>query len=456
LLFQPGGTASTSALLRCLNLEQTIVRPSYGFLYDLIYCVLLSSLPRCRGLRGPRGFLVNRNHIASMLPTSLKEFLQRLTPPTRSNLLNELERLELAGAEIPGAAPVVETLRAEFRGNDQAEKRKSLPARYFFAPLEPLLVGGAPEHSNIGAIERGSLPAIWEWISRDLLPTMARDYTKQVTELLAVDKQKEARQAASVFQTKVLKSMESNLGSPELANQIRDKLATYTASRAVYADLTKMLSVLRARDDLTKLADALPAKIKHLEGAELAKVMPLLDRFAKTHPEQVPFALTLIAGRLKTSWELIRLATKTAPTKNAPDVASAPYAVAVQMALDGLEDRRTMLSFALKNERVLVAKELLIDIYDTEYALQVRIDNLAESDWGRRLQELMASISALVESEVSRFPDNVGHILGSRRLRSHNSLSGRVTFWAWKGRDVVNDGLAAVRRMTGVAEKSRA
>ncbi len=391
-----------------------------------------------------------------MLPTSLREFLQRLTPPTRSNLLNELERLELAGAEIPGATPVVETLRAEFRGNEQAEKRKSLPARYFFAPLEPLLVAGAPAHSNIGAMERGSLPAIWEWISRDLLPTMARDYTKQITELLAVDKQKEARQAASTFQTKVLKSMESNLASPELAKQIREKLATYTASRAVFADLTKMLSVLRARDELAKLGEALPARIKHLEGAELAKVMSLLDRFAKVHPEQIPFALTLIGGRLKTHWELIRIATKNAPTKNAADIAAAQYAVAVQMVLDRLEDKRSMLSFALKNERVLVARELLIDIYDSEYALQVRIDNLAGSDWGRRLQDLMASIAELVESEIRRFPDKVGHVLGSRRLRSHNSLAGRMNYWAWKGRDAVNDGLAAVRRMTGVAEKSQA
>ena len=391
-----------------------------------------------------------------MLPTSLKEFLQRLTPPTRSNLLNELERLELAGAEIPGATPVVETLRAELRGNEQAEKRKSLPARYFFAPLEPLLVGGAPEHSNIGAIERGSLPAIWEWISRDLLPTMARDYTKQVSELLAVDKQKEARQAASVFQTKVLKSMESNLASPELANQIRAKLATYTASRAVYADLTKMLSVLRARDALAKLGEALPAKIKHLEGAELAKVMPLLDSFAKKNPEQIPFALTLVAGRLKTPWELIRLATKTATTKTAADVAAAHYAIAVSMVLDGLEDKRRMLSFALKHERVLVAKELLIDVYDTEYALQVRIDNLAESDWGRRLQQIMDSINALVESEVRRFPDKVGHVLGSRRLRSHDSLAGRMTYWAWKGRDAINDGVTRVRKMAGGLEKSGA
>jgi hypothetical protein len=384
-----------------------------------------------------------------MIQTHLKEFLQRLTPPTRSNLLDELERLEHCGAEIPGAVEVMETLRAEFRGNGQTQKRNSTPARYFFAPLEPLLIEGAPQHAVTGGIQRGSLSAIWEWISRDLLPTMARDYTQNVTNLIATDKQRESRQAAATFQTKVIKSMENILNSPDSANQIRGRLAAYTASPVVFDDLVKMLGALRAREELAKFGEALPAKLSRLEDAELAKVTPLLAAFAKTSPEQVPFALALVAGRLKTHWHLIRLATKAAPTKNAADVAAAPYAIAVTMVLDRLQDKREMLRVALKHERILVAKELLVDIYDTEYALRVRIDQLAESDWGKRLDALMASITELVEYEIRRFPDNVGHVLGSRRLRSHNSLAGRLTYWAWKGRDVVNDGVAFCKNIVG-------
>ena len=93
----------------------------------------------------------------------LQEYLQRLTPAARGNLLTELERLELCGAEIPGAASIMEVLRAEFRANGQNGqnlKHRSPPGRYFFAPLEPLLVDGAPEHANTGAIQRGSLAAI--------------------------------------------------------------------------------------------------------------------------------------------------------------------------------------------------------------------------------------------------------------------------------------------------------
>lgn len=389
-------------------------------------------------------------------PDRLQEYLQRLSPLARNNLLTELERLELCDAEIPGSAAIMEKLRAEFRTNGQVQKRASNPARHFFQPLEPLLVDGAPEHANSGRIQRGSLAAIWEWISRDLLPTMARDYTKQMTDLIAADKQREARQATSTFQTKVVKSLENTIGSPDNVVQIRGRLAAYTASQAAYDDLIKMLGVLRAREALAKLADALPAKIDKFEDAQVAKVMQLLDGVARNHPDQIPFALTLVAGRMKTAWPLIRLATRTAPSKNAADIAATRYAVAVSMVLDRLEDKRVMLRFALKNERILVAKEVLADVYDTEYALRVRIDQLEQSAWGQRLDELMAAIATLVETEVSRFPDNVGHVLGSRSLRSHQSLAGRMTFWAWKGRDAVNDGLAFCRKMVGGPEKSRA
>ncbi len=153
---------------------------------------------------------------------------------------------------------------------------------------------------------------------------------------------------------------------------------------------------------------------------------------------------------------MIRLATKPAASKNAADIAATPYAIAVSMVLDRLDDKRVTLRFALKNERILVAREILAYVYDTEYALRVRIDQLEQSDWGRRLDQLMAAIAALVQAEVSRFPDKVGHILGSRSLRSHQSLAGRMTYWAWKGRDAVNDGMAYCRKMVGGPEKSRA
>jgi hypothetical protein len=388
------------------------------------------------------------------LAERISEFLQRLTPLTRGSLLTELERLELCDDEIPGSAEIVAKLRTELRKDGSSQSRIGNPARHFFAPLEPLLLDGAPQHANSGRILRGSLHAIWEWISRDLLPTMARDYVKQIEGLIATDNQREAAKAVATFQTKVFKYLESTLSSPDAAAQTRAKLAVYTASPSVYEDLTKMIGVLRARDALAKFNDALPATIKTFDDAAAVRITTLLDGFAKDHADVIPFALTLVARRLGTQWQLIRVATKAAPSKNAADIAATRYAIAVPMVLDWMDNRRATLRVALRKNRVLVAREILADIYDTEYALQVRIDQLEGSEWGKRLHALMDAIAALVAAEVARFPGNVQHVLGSRSLRSHNSLAGRLTYLAWKGRDAMSGGAAYCKKLIGQPEKS--
>jgi hypothetical protein len=278
---------------------------------------------------------------------------------------------------------------------------------------------------------------------------MARDYTKAINDQVAANNPKEVLKIASAFQTKVVKVLENTLASPEGTEMARAKLSQYTASRFAFDDVVKMLHVLRASDALAKFNENLPERISKFDDGRVAKVTALLNAFRKANPNALPFAIALVARRLKTSWQLIRLATKPAATKSAADVAAAPYAIAVSMVLDQLDDKRLALRIALKHNRVVIARELLVDIYDTEYALKVRIDRIEQSDWGVRLEQLMDAIAALVEAEVSRFPEEVGHIFASRRLRSHTSLSGKLTYLAWKGRDVVQDGASYFRKLIG-------
>jgi len=158
-----------------------------------------------------------------------------------------------------------------------------------------------------------------------------------------------------------------------------------------------------------------------------------------------------VGRRLKTSWQLIRLATKAASSKNAADVAATPYAIVVSMVLDRIEDDRALLRTALRNNRVIVARDLLTEIYDIEHALHRRIDQFDQSAWGERLTSLMESIASLVEAEVARFPDEVGHVLASRSLRIHDSLAGKLAQLAWKGRDAVSSRAANIMKLINAA-----
>jgi hypothetical protein len=384
--------------------------------------------------------------IATMRIDRIREFLQRLSPLTRSCLLTELERLESCGIDMPGSADLQAKLRAELRPDGAADNTPT-PSRYFFAPLEPLLVDGAPEHANPGRIARSSLAPIWEWICRDLLPIMARDYNDQMKVLIASNKPREAQQAAAVFQVKVAKSLEGNLASPEGAERARVKLAAYTASPSAHGDLIKMMGALRTREALAQFGAALPENIRKFDDAQVAKITALLDAFRKKDPDAVPFALALVAGRLKTPRELMRLATRAARGRNAADVAATPYAIAVSMVLDQIDDKRVALRVALMKNRVVVARDILAEIDATESALLAGIREFDASPWGTRLREIRDAIATLVEAETSRFPEKLGHILKLRNLRGNGLLADLV----WKGRDAISDGAMFCKRLVGQA-----
>ncbi len=377
----------------------------------------------------------------------IREYLERLTPEARARLLVEAERLRLCGDDMTGFEIILAELRAEFRNKEQTHDRVDHPSRYFFQPLEPILAEHAPERITFGQISRGSLAAIWEWINRDLLPTMARDYTNTMKRALAANNPREAQQVAATFQIKVAKYLESTLAAADAAEHARAGLAMYTSSRAAFGDLTKMLCVLRACDALAEFNKALPAKINKLDDEQLAKLQGRLDLFSAKYADATPFALTMVARRLKTPWQLIRLATKTARSKSAADIAATPYAIAVSMVLEQLDERRLALRHALKANRIPIAKDILSDIYDIEHTLRVGIDLLDQSEWGRQLAELMAGVASMLEVELRSLPGNLRHVLGSRSLRGRDSLTDRLIYLANKGRDVLTGGASYCKKL---------
>jgi hypothetical protein len=376
----------------------------------------------------------------------IREYLGQLTPRTRGRLLTEAERLQLCGDDMTGFEVILAELRAEFR-KDQSNDRVDHASRYFFQPLEPILAENTPERMNFGQISRGSLAPIWEWINQDLLPTMARDYNNTMKQALAANNPREAQQVAAAFQNKVGKYLESTLAVADAADRARAALAMYTSSRAAFADLTKMLCVLRAADALAEFKKALPARIDKFDDEKIAELRVRLDAFKTKYADAMPFALTMVARRLKTPWQLIRFATKTARSKSAADIAAAPYAIAVSMVLEQLDDRRLALRHALRANRIPIAKDILTEIYNIERTLQDSIEQLDPSEWGRQLAELMEAIAAMLEAELRTLPGNLQHVLGSRSLRGHGSLTDRLTNLASKGRDALSGGASYCKKL---------
>jgi hypothetical protein len=365
----------------------------------------------------------------------VRQYLKNISPQARKNLLAEIERMQMYGETMPGSDVLLAELRAEFRGSGETHDRLGNPSRHFFQPMEALFVNRPADRTCSGQISRGSLSPIWEWISNGLLPTMARDYCDTMRDALVKGEAAKARLIARDFQSKVLKSLEGTLDSDDGIKRARNGLARYTSSQAAFEDLKKVMAALQIRDGLEKLGRALPPKIDELHGKVLANVRGFLDAFAAEQGSEVlPFAVALVAKRLKTKWQLIRLATSTAQGKGTTAVAGSRFAISIVIVLDHLDDMRLGLKQALRNDRVQIAKENLADIYEIETALRDEIGHLETSDWGRKLDALMSQVAADLDAEFHRLPEGTHHILGSvQRHGAHGALSLLVR----KGRDAL-------------------
>ena len=370
----------------------------------------------------------------------LKQYLAQLTPQVRARLLGELERLLETGESIPRTEELIVSLRAEFPNGPE---RIGEPERFFFQPLEPVLVDGAPERANSGQIARGSLLPIWNLLKTDLLTTMAREYVTDVSKVLVNPKQ--AEKLAAGFQKKALGYLDGTMRTADGRDMVRSALRMYTSSPATFDDLAKMFTVFRATGALSKFAQGLPPKIAKLQGAALTKVLDQLKALKAANADAIPFALTIVARRLATPWQLLHLATKVLDSKAPAAIAAKPYALAVSMVLDQIDERRLLLAVALRSNRVVVAKGILKEIYAIESALKAQIE-LGDSDWGNRLRNQMAAVAAALDAEVERSRTNVGnltHVLASGGLRPAQSLKERLAQAVEKGRSMIADILPA-------------
>ena len=115
------------------------------------------------------------------------------------------------------------------------------------------------------------------------------------------------------------------------------------------------------------------------------------------------------------------------------------------MALDQIDEKQLLLRVALRNNRIVIAKGILREIYAIEEAMKSNVE-LGNSDWGTRLRDTMAAVAAALEAEVERSRascGNLSHVLELSDLRPAMSLKERLEQAVKKGRDLITEILPA-------------
>lgn len=345
----------------------------------------------------------------------LREYLGQLSPAAREMLAAEIERGAARGQGIPGADLVLEALRRATR--ERGERRFDHAARLFFDPLEPFLVDDDPTPRPLGRVARRALEPMWAWIGRDLLPDLSASYADNVAAaLLAQDAATSAR-LVDAFQGRVAERIAEALADANGDERARGRLAGQIGTPNAIEDIRDLCNVLTAREALGAVNDKLPGAIQSFAGGQIDAVKSLLDAHVLKPGNAIPYALRLVARRLASPWQIIRIPIRAAQSDDVTRVAQSPYAAAVTITLGDTEHMVRAVKAALKRGETATVATTLKHIHDAARGLRTELDFPGDSNWGRQLAAIRAEISSVLETQIDAAPGRVRRLLRPRPAR---------------------------------------
>jgi hypothetical protein len=342
----------------------------------------------------------------------LKEYLAQLPPQAQALLMREFERAIERGENVAVATFVLTQLRKVARGSNKDEPpRTDDPARLLFRPLDPFLVESTSS-VRPGQIQRASLLPVWQWLLRDGAPDEARQFEAALARswksasAAGLEGPTRKLQLAAVQAIDKIVAIESE--------DIRHRAFARVGRDQVTADLLPIGAVLQAHEALDTLNERLPRHLPVFGDSQIVSVANLIDVPALQTPQVLPFALSLVMQRLSASWQIIRLAIKTAGSDEEIRVAATPYGVAVTMAIQDLASVATVLRADIKRGRLERSPDHLKILHDGVRGLRTELDIRNDSAWGRQLAAIRVDISSTLQSEIDSVPGRVRRLLRQR------------------------------------------
>jgi hypothetical protein len=188
--------------------------------------------------------------------------LLQLPPAKRALLIAELERALLRGDDVPGGA-------APFRASGLHTPRIGSVARLFFRPLEPFLIGDQLGFRQPARIARTSLPPIWDWIGRDVMPAAGDRLAEAVTRALLDDGAATCEPLIRPFQDQVAARLREMLDEIKTDDKARRRVIGQIGTPAALDEACDLLTILAGREALAAMAGRLPRHIANFADVQL-------------------------------------------------------------------------------------------------------------------------------------------------------------------------------------------
>jgi hypothetical protein len=331
-------------------------------------------------------------------------YLAQLPPPAVIKLASGLEREKLRGTTglpyemiLSGLRPILARLPGGRPGMPDA-------LRQFCYPFEDMLVNGDDDDHTQGAIARGTVMRVWDWLCDELLPDALPDLKQRIADHTLKNDQPALEAAVSVLHASagkaILAAIDEARSNPERRRQLEKRIGGENG----IDDAREIGAILTIAPAMLKLQAELPKPIMNFSEDMVTMLKQVYDETHEYAPDEAIYLPFMVMRRLAEPSQILRFVRKVAHQRNDMLISRCELAVFGEVLLAEMEDIARRVDTQRPGHSDL--EKMLHDIRRFAHlskGVTVEIDLRRNGEWGQRLLAARGRVSAAISQEMSRF-----------------------------------------------------
>ncbi len=352
-----------------------------------------------------------------------------LTPDTVAMLVGATEKSRQKGNDDPVSKIILQAALNLSQKHGQTIPRLVDPSRILFEPVAPFLIDFAAGPKQRARIERASLPIIWTWLERDLIPEEIADLQAGNGKSGSTDETSAVEQLIAELRQKAASAISAVFDSFQERPDERLRYASQLGSEQALDDANDIVTIFENTTAFRGLQSKLPGNILSLDGNHLSSVIETLDDLIDRDQRLRPFGLVLVMARLQNPAEIIRVAKAAVNSDASTKLEASPYRDAVEMVLyeANTKAREAQDALQMMDDSGQVC-ELLQDYYSLAHGLNVEVEMSSSSQWAKKAIKMRSGLSDRISGVIGDAPRQIKSLLSYDKEKSKEVPEHEILF----------------------------
>ncbi len=355
--------------------------------------------------------------------------MTKLSPDAVAMLVGATEKSRQDGNDDPVSKIILQAALNLSLKHGMKVPRLVEPSRLLFAPIDPFLIDFAAGPKQPARIERASLPIIWTWLERDLIPDDIAQLEAEIAKGNPADKAAIAEKLTAELRRNAAAAISAVFDNFQERPDERLRFASQLGSEQALDDANDMVAIFAHTSALRQLNSKLPARIPSLDGKNLDSVVDALDALIDRDQQLRPFGLVLVMAKLQNPAEIIRVAKAAVNSDSSTKLESHPYREAIDLVLYEANTKAREAQDALRamDGNVQIC-ELLHEYYTLAHGLNVEVEMSSASRWAKKVIKMRSGLSDRISGVIGDAPRQIKALLSYDKEKSKEIPEHEIMF----------------------------